>query len=235
MSASKNSYQSAHVESYRVDGEYVPTERLRDVSSKSPLLLNFVTFFIGAAFMAIISSRGESAEAAIDFGINPTRPGVDARQGFNTNEGWGNQTRDDGWPSFHFEVFHFCPHMINFLYENQVHPQSKIDENNVIYDAQHNGAIAEDGFAEVLQQTLPKFYDYPVGYRLNDRPAEISAFWTLHIRIARGSADSNWHDFASSLPEGITRIYVKRPLRWDGDGDDVALFGSPTGYNILVY
>ena len=120
------------------------------------------------------------------------------------------------------------------MYENQIHPQSKT-ENNVIYDAQHNGALAEDAFAEILQQTLPKFYDYPVGYRLNDRPAEISAYWTIHIRIARFTEDSKWHGFASSLPEGISRIYVKKPLRWDGDDDDVALFGTPTGYNIMVY
>lgn len=231
----------------KTESAYTDDRSLNGSSGSSCLKNNVIAFFLGAAvvaatqYVSIDSSLTKAVEVtsfttsdapAIDIAINPTRPSLDARQDFKI-EGWGNQTRNDGWPSFHFEVFHFCPHLINFMYENQVHPQSRVDPSNVIYDAQHPGALAEDGFAEVLQQTLPKFYDYPVGYRLNDRPAEISAYWTLHMRIARGSEDSQWHDFASSLPEGINRIYVKKPLQWNGD--HVTLFSSQTGYNILVY
>ena len=95
--------------------------------------------------------------------------------------------------------------MANYLYEDQIQPESKVSDG-VIYSRSHPGGKADDGFGEVLQETLKK-YDSRFSQGVN-------AYWTFQIRLARVNSGSKWHSYAKSLPSGIQTIKRRTPARW---------------------
>ena len=96
-------------------------------------------------------------------------------------------------PAFH-TVLKNSPDMASYLYSNQIQQESKV-ENGVIYTRQHPGAKPENGFAEVLATTMPKFDS-----RFSQ---DVNPYWTFQIRLARKNSGSKWHNYAKSLPTGM--------------------------------
>ena len=107
-------------------------------------------------------------------------------------------------PEFH-NVLIKSPSMANYLYNNQIQPESKVSDG-VIYSRTHPGGEADNGFGEVLQETLKK-YDSRFSQGVN-------AYWTFQIRLARVNSGSKWHSYAKSLPSGIQTIKRRTPSRW---------------------
>jgi hypothetical protein len=126
-------------------------------------------------------------------------------------------------PAFH-QVLTSSPNMASYLYSNQIQQESKV-ENGVIYTRQHPGAEAENGFAQVLQATLPKF---------DSRFAQgISAYWTVQIRLARKNPKSKWHNYAKNLPTGIQTIKRRIPTNWMSER--VTGWSDVRSFKVLVY
>ena len=114
--------------------------------------------------------------------------------------------------------------MINYLYENQIQPQSKVSDG-VIYTRTHPDGTVENGFAEVLQETLKK---YDVRFSQG-----VSAYWTVQIRIARKVSGSKWHSYAKSLPTGIQTIKRRKPTNWMGQR--VVAWSDVADMKVIVY
>ena len=113
-------------------------------------------------------------------------------------------------PYFH-NVLIKSPNMANYLYEDQIQPESKVSDG-VIYSRTHPGGRADNGFGEVLQDLL-KRYDY----RFSQGPQNsqgLDAYWTFQIRLARVNSGSKWHSYAKSLPSGIQTIKRRIPTKW---------------------
>lgn len=126
-------------------------------------------------------------------------------------------------PSFH-DVLANSPGMANYLYNNQIQIESKVSDGT-IYTRQHPGALAESGFAQVLDITMPKF---------DDRFANgISAYWTFQIRLARVNSGSKWNSYAKGLPTGVQTIYRKSPTNWSGQR--VTGWSSTKSFQVIVY
>ena len=104
-------------------------------------------------------------------------------------------------------VFENSPSMRDYLYNNQYQQESDVI-NGVIYENRHSGGLVENGFDQVLQETMKKF---------DSRFSQgVSPYWTLQIRIARKNIGSKWHHYANSLPVGIQTIKWRKPKKWLG-------------------
>ncbi|ROS00268.1 hypothetical protein EDC56_2906 [Sinobacterium caligoides] len=126
-------------------------------------------------------------------------------------------------PSFH-NALQNSPNMANYLYSNQIQQESKVSDG-VFYSRQHPGAKAENGFAEVLQETLKKY---------DDRFSQgVSAYWTFQIRLARKNSGSKWHSYAKSLPTGVQTIKRRIPVKWMGER--VTSWSDVREMKVIVY
>ena len=131
-------------------------------------------------------------------------------------------------PEFH-NVLQKSTSMAKFLYINQIQLESKVSDG-VLYERQHTGGLAEAGFAQVLQETLPK-YDSRFSQGVN-------GYWTFQIKLARANSGSKWHSFAKSLPDGIQTIKRRRPTKWKtmANGDTwVEKWTDVKEFKVIVY
>ena len=126
-------------------------------------------------------------------------------------------------PAFH-DVLKNSRNMASYLYSNQIQQESKV-EGGVIYTRQHPGGDVENGFAEVLAVTMPKF---------DARFAQgISPYWTFKIRLARKNTKSKWHSYAKNLPTGIQTIKRRVPTNWMSER--VTGWSGVKEFKVIVY
>ena len=126
-------------------------------------------------------------------------------------------------PAFH-DVLKNSSNMASYLYSNQIQQESKV-EGGVIYTRQHPGAKAENGFAQVLAATMPKF-DARFSQGVNP-------YWTFQIRLARVNSGSKWHNYAKNLPTGIQTIKRRVPTSWMSER--VTGWSSVREFKVIVY
>jgi len=119
-------------------------------------------------------------------------------------------------PEFH-NFFVKNQNIANYFYGNHQHAECKV-EDGVIYLPNHSSNEAEKIIGEILQETLK-----PYDSRFSQG---VSAYWTLHIKVARRNRASPLHSYAKSLPTGIQTIKRRLPAVWMGltvmDWSDVA-------------
>ena len=127
-------------------------------------------------------------------------------------------------PAFH-ELLSNSPQMANYMYSNQIQQESKV-ENGIIYTRQHPGAMAENGFGQVLQTSIKK-------YDSRFATDGLSAYWTFQIRLARKNSKSKWHNYAKSLPTGVQTIKRRSPTHWMGER--VTSWSSSKEFKVFVY
>jgi len=134
-----------------------------------------------------------------------------------------NATSLTAVPEFH-NVLLKSPSMAEYLYENQIQEESKVS-NGVIYIRTHPGGVADDGFAQSLQETLKKY---------DSRFSQgVSAYWTFQIKLAREKSGSKWHSYAKSLPGGIQTIKRRAPTGWRGER--VTSWTGVRNVKVIVY